>query len=162
MDKEPERKKVYSKKEGFLKACNYCAYQERSQNEVRSKLYDLGLYPSDVELVISDLIQENFINEERFANAYTSGKFRIKGWGKKKIKQGLLLKRVPEKIIANALKKVDETQYLEKLSQLLLKKKDLLKEKNQLKERYKLTQYALLKGYESDLISDVLNNNKLT
>ncbi|MDB5120346.1 MAG: RecX family transcriptional regulator [Sphingobacteriales bacterium] len=162
MDKEPERKKVYSKQEGFLKACSYCAYQERSQNEVRSKLYDWGLYPSDVELVISDLIQENFLNEERFANAYTLGKFRMKGWGKKKIKQGLKLKRVPDKIIANALKKIDEKQYIEKLRELIWKKKDSLKEKNHLKERYKLTQYALMKGYESDLIFDVLNNNKLT
>lgn len=162
MDEGQERKKVYSKKEGFLKACSYCAYQERSQNEVRIKLYDLGLYPSDVELVIVDLIQENFLNEERFAIAYTLGKFRMKGWGKKKIKQGLKLKKVPEKLIANALKKIDDAQYLEKLNKLIGKKKDLLKEKNQLKERYKLTQYALMKGYESDLIFDVLNNNKLT
>ncbi len=162
MDEGQERKKVYSKKEGFLKACSYCAYQERSQNEVRNKLYDWGLYPSDVELVIVDLIQENFLNEERFAIAYTLGKFRVKGWGKRKIKQGLYLKKVPEKLIANALKKIDDTQYWEKLNELIAKKKDLLREKSPLKERYKLTQYAMMKGYESDLISDVLNNNKLT
>ena len=162
MDKEPERKKIYSKQEGYLKACNYCAYQERSQNEVRNKLYDWGLYPSDIEQIITDLIQENFLNEERFALAYTLGKFRIKGWGKKKIKQGLKLKRIPEKLINKSLNKIDGDLYIETLTVLLTKKNNLLHEKDPLKRKYKLIQYAIMKGYESDLIFDVLNNNKLT
>ena len=83
------KKKFYSKEEAYRKALDYCAYQERCHQEVRDKLYYWGLHSEDVEALISQLISEGFLNEERFAKAYAGGKFRIKNWGRNKIKKEL-------------------------------------------------------------------------
>ena len=93
------QKPALDKRSAMLKAESYCAYQERAQQEVRNKLYEWGLHQQDTESIISELILTNFLNEERFAASYVSGKFNIKRWGKIKIKQGLKLKKVPEKMI---------------------------------------------------------------
>jgi regulatory protein len=158
----PEIKaKVFSPQQARIKAESYCAYQERSQSEIRDKLYEWGLHQRDVELIISELIESNFLNEERFALAYTLGKFRIKSWGKLKIKQGLKFKRVPEKLIQKSLQKIDPEDYIEKLQVLLEKKSATVRETDPYKKRYKLIQYAAGRGFERDLISDVLKNNHL-
>ena len=81
------------------KAEAYCAYQERSQYEVRGKLISLGMRNQELEEIILHLIETNFLNEERFAKAYAQGKLRVKGWGKNKIKQGLLFKQVSTPLI---------------------------------------------------------------
>ncbi|HCN82271.1 MAG TPA: RecX family transcriptional regulator [Sphingobacteriaceae bacterium] len=149
-------KKVTDKQEARVKAEHYCAYQERSQQEVRTKLQSFDLPYADIEELISELIQANFLNEERFARTYALGKFRIKNWGKNKIKQGLKLKQVPEKLIMKVLKQLDEQDYSHTLLVLLNKKAALLQEYDTFKRNYKLMQYALGKGYERDLITDVL------
>jgi regulatory protein len=148
--------KVFTRSDCKAKAESYCAYQERSQHEVRNKLYDWGLHERDVEEIISELIQENFLNEERFALAYVLGKFRIKGWGKTKIRQGLKLKRVPDKMIAKALSAIDPDDYLAKLKGLIEKKNATMKESDPYKLRFMLSRYAAQKGYEQDVIGDVL------
>lgn len=153
--------KVFSREQAKVKAESYCAYQERSQQEVRDKLYDWGLHERDVEEIISELIGQNFLNEERFALAYTLGKFRIKHWGKIKIKQGLKLKRVPDKMIIKSLKAIDPDDYLNTLKRLIEKKSATLKESDPFKKRFSLSRYAASKGYEQDLISDILKENKL-
>ncbi len=158
---ENNKPKIFSREQAKMKAESYCAYQERSQYEARNKLYDWGLHQKDVEEVISELIDQNFLNEERFSTAYTLGKFRIKGWGRLKIKQGLKLKQVPEKMIQKAFKSIDEEDYLMCLRQILEKKSNLLTEKDSFKRRYLLSRYAAGKGYEADLISEMLINNKL-
>ncbi len=151
---ENNKPKIFSREQSKVKAENYCAYQERSQYEVRNKLYEWGLHQKDVEEIISELIDQNFLNEERFSIAYTLGKFRIKGWGRMKIKQGLKLKQVPDKMIQKALKSIDEDDYLLSLRQILDKKSNLLKEKDPFKRRYFLSRYAASKGYESELIAN--------
>lgn len=161
MEFEERKPKITDPKVGLQKAEKYCVYQERSQQEVRQKLYDLGLYPRDVEQIISELIGNNFLNEERFANAYALGKFRIKGWGKIKIKQGLKLKRVPEGMIKKALQQIDLDDYLAKLKGILEKKSVLLKDKEPYKRSYQLKQYAFGKGYEGNLVADVLKDSPL-
>ncbi len=161
MEFEERKPKITDPKIGLQKAEKYCVYQERSQQEVRQKLYDLGLYPRDVEQIISELIGNNFLNEERFANAYALGKFRIKGWGKIKIKQGLKLKRVPEGMIKKALQQIDLDDYLAKLKGILEKKAALLKEKEPYKRSYQLKQYAFGKGYEGNLVAEVLKDSLL-
>ena len=88
MKNEESKPKIFSREQARLKAEAYCAYQERSQSEIRNKLYEWGLHQKDVEEIISELIGENFLNEERFALAYTLGKFRIKGWGKNQNQTG--------------------------------------------------------------------------
>ena len=153
--------RVTDEKLAFEKACNFCAYQERSQQEARDKLYEIGLYPDAVERVISELIQGGFINEDRFAKAYAKGKFSQKAWGRIKIKQGLKLKRVPDGLIKKALLIIDADDYTIALKRVLEKKAATLPEKNALKRRYKLQQYAMGRGYEADIIADVLKNSDL-
>ncbi len=148
--------RITDEKVALAKAEHYCAYQERSQQEVRDKLYEWGLYPNMVENVIIQLIAGNFLNEERFANAYTRGKFNQKGWGKIKIKQGLKFKKVSDPLIKKALQSINGDDYLQMLQKVIEKKSALLSEKEPYKRRYKLQQYALSRGYENDLISDVL------
>jgi regulatory protein len=155
-------KPVYDKKAASAKAESYCAYQERSQQEVRDKLYDWGLHHDEVEEVITELILNNFLNEERFAMAYVSGKFNIKKWGKIKIKQGLKLKRVPEKMIIKALNTIDYDEYLGVILAAAQKKAPFITEKDPYKKKYKLVTYLMGKGFESNLISEVLKANNLS
>jgi len=151
-DEEKPFRKILTVNQAKLKAESYCAYQERSQQEVRDKLYTWGLHQADVENIICDLIAENFLNEERFALAYTSGKFKLKGWGKIKIGQGLKLKRVSPNLIKIALATIDYDDYIQKLQEILDKKESLLKEKDPYIRKNKLMQHALSKGYESSEI----------
>ncbi|HVS93184.1 MAG TPA: regulatory protein RecX [Mucilaginibacter sp.] len=154
----PKPNKITDEKVALAKAENYCAYQERSQQEVRDKLYEWGLYPSAIENIIARLIENNFLNEERFAIAYATGKLRQKGWGRIKIKQGLKLKKVSEPLIKKALKNIDENEYLEILHKTIQKKRVTITEKVPYKRNYKLHQYALSRGFEGDLIADVLRD----
>jgi len=155
MDK-PKINKITDQKVAYAKAEHYCAYQDRSQQEVRDKLYEWGLWPEAVENIITTLIGENFLNEERFAKAYARGKFNQKAWGKIKIKQGLKFKKVPDVLIKKALQDIDHDDYMLALQNVLTKKAGTVTEKDPYKRKYKLQQYALGRGYESDLIADVL------
>lgn len=157
----PKKKRITDEKTALIKAEQFCAYQERSQQEVREKLYDMGMYPTGVESVISQLITSNFLNEERFAKAYAQGKFRMNGWGRIKIKQGLKFKRVPEKLINKALQLLDGDEYLSVLQKIMEKKQRQIHDTDTFKRRYKLQQYAMSRGFESDLINDVLKASEL-
>lgn len=150
-----EKKTKYSPAYAKQKIEAYCAYQERSHFEVKEKLYSWGLFSNDVNQIMAHLIEQNFLNEERFAHAYVSGKFNIKHWGRHKIKQGLKLKKVSEANIKLALKQINEEDYYNQLIYLAQKKNDRLKESNPFKRKIKLTAYLLSKGYENDLIADV-------
>ncbi|QEM02616.1 RecX family transcriptional regulator [Mucilaginibacter rubeus] len=158
---QPKSIKITDEKVALAKAEHFCAYQERAQQEVRDKLYEWGLWPDAVERIISQLIEGNFLNEERFARIYAKSKFNQKAWGRIKIKQGLKLKRVPDVLIKKALLTIDPDDYLTALTHLLQKKEATLNEKNQLKRRYKLQQYAIGRGFEAELIADILKNSKL-
>lgn len=157
-----QKPKYISKTQAREKIEHYCAYQERAQKDVRNKLYELGLKNSaDVEELISELIQTNFINEERFALAYARGKFRMKQWGKIKIKQGLKLKGITDRLLKIALSSIDEEHYIKTLSSILEKKSAKITEKEPYKRRYKLSQYAMTRGFEADLVAEVLRNSDL-
>lgn len=149
------------KKTALFKAEHYCAYQERAQQEVRDKLYEFGLHKDEVEELISELISTNFLNEERFAQAYVSGKFNIKKWGKIKIKQALKLKKVPEKMILKALNKIDYDEYLKVILASAEKKSASITEKDPYKRRNKLITHLMSKGFENNLIMEVLKSNDL-
>jgi regulatory protein len=152
----PATNKTFDEKQAQAKAEHYCAYQERSQQEVRDKLYEWGQHQLVVENIISRLIGDNFLNEERFSKAYTQGKFKQKGWGRIKIKQGLKFKRVPDVLIKKALQTINGDDYIKALTNVLSRKAAVLNEKDSFKRRYKLQQYAMGRGYESDLVADVL------
>jgi regulatory protein len=133
----------------------YCAYQERCHAEVKDKLYLFGLHKKDVDEIIVLLIQENYLNEERFAIHYAGGKFRMNHWGKNKIKQSLKQKQVSDYCIKKALKEIDDTDYIKTFEKLVKQKMKLLKsEKNIFIKKKKLQGFLLMKGYEIDLVSE--------
>lgn len=142
----------------FEKMKGWCAYQERAQDEVRNKLYEYSVRNDDAENIISRLISENYLNEERFAVAFAGGKFRIKKWGRIKIKIELKKRKVSEYCVKKALAQIDETDYFVTLEKILEKRIKEEKETNKIKRQYKLIKYAMSKGYEQDLIMDALNN----
>ena len=152
---------ITDKHTALLKAEAYCAYQERSQYEVRGKLISLGVFGNDLDEIITQLIENNYLNESRFALAYAQGKLRMKGWGRNKIKQGLKFRGVSEPLIKKALNILDDDEYLNKLAAILEKKASTIKEKNKNLLQYKLKQYALTRGFEGDLISFVLKDKAL-
>jgi regulatory protein len=138
----------------------YCAYQERCHSEVTEKLYSYGLYKDDVEEMISRLVEENYLNEERFAINFAGGKFRIKQWGRIKIKYELKKKQVSGYCINKALAGIDDKDYLKTLGKLAaIKLKSLKTEKNIFIKKKKLQDHLRMKGYEADMINDVVNKN---
>jgi regulatory protein len=132
---------------------HYCGYQERSHKEVQDKLYSMGLYKKDVEIIITELIEEGYLNEERYAIAFAGGRFRMKQWGKVKIEYELKQKRVSTYNIKKALKEIDEEAYTGVLEELAQKKWDSLKGEQYINRQAKTTAYLLQKGYESPLVS---------
>ena len=144
------------KKTAQLKLANFCAYQERSQQEVREKLAKMGIASDDLEDIIAFLISENFLNEERFAIAFAGGKFRIKHWGKLKIKNALRLKGTSEPCIRKALQLIDHETYTQVLKKEIKRKATEIPESNVIKKMNKLAAYLIGKGFESDLVWDLL------
>ena len=137
------------------KAEHYCAYQERCQQEVRSRLYELGGYTKDIELIIAELIEHNFLNEERFAIAYAGGKFRIKKWGKIKIINELKFRQISAYCIKKALQQIDEDDYRTTLMDVLTKKKSNFAKASPT-QKMQLAKFAMSKGFEPDLIWKLL------
>jgi regulatory protein len=139
---------------------HYCAYQERSHAEVVQKLWDLGVRRAEHDEILSTLIEEDYLNEERFAKAFAGGKFRMKEWGKKKIYYALKEKKVSEYNIKTAMKEIDEEAYLETLNKLAEKKYASLKSEQYLVRKKKTIDYLLQKGFEPELINSAVG--KLT
>lgn len=143
--------------QALQKIKHYCAYQERCHSEVKEKLYGYGLHKAEVEKIIGKLIEEDYLNEERFAVQFAGGRFRMKKWGKVKIRYALRQKNVSEYCIKKGLKAIDEDDYLNTLSQLFTQKlKELKGQKNQFIRKRKIQDYLVQKGYESDLIYALL------
>ena len=138
----------------------YCAYQERSHKEVRSKLLELEIYGDELENYISILIAENYLNEERYACAIVRGKFNYKQWGRNKILQTLKQQGISTYCINKARKEIDEDDYLKTIQTLAEKKMETLRsERNKFTKMTKLKNYLLQKGYEFDYINDILRSN---
>ncbi|MGN0002169.1 MAG: regulatory protein RecX [Sphingobacterium composti] len=158
MDDFERKKKKYTPHQAKLKIESYCAYQERAQQEVRDKLYEWGLHEVDVENIIATLIEDNFLNEERFAKAFARGKFRLKDWGKIKIIQHLKAKRISAPLIKIALQEIDYEEYLTKID-ILIAKRGISNSKNlSYEDKGKIVRYLQSKGYESDLIFERLKH----
>lgn len=155
------QRKQLSPEQAYEKIKYYCAYQERSHKEVKEKLYSFGLYKEKVELLLSRLIEEGYLNEERFAIQFAGGKFRMKQWGKKKIEQGLKEKQVSPYCIKKAIAQIDDKDYEQTLERLATQKWDLLKgEKNIFIKMRKLQDYLLQKGYEYEWVKEMIKKIK--
>ncbi len=156
-------KKYISKDAALAKLRHFCAYQERCHDEVRTKLIELGIYGNDRENIIAVLIEDNFLSEQRFAEAYVGGKFRIKRWGKIRILQGLKLRHISEYCIRKAMEIIDNVTYLNTLQEVLEEKQRELaisrKEISIFERNQRMAQYALRKGFESGLVWDAIREH---
>lgn len=156
MFEETKPKKKLTPSQATIKAQMSCAYQERCQQEMRDKLYEWGLHSTDVENIIANLITDNFLNEERFAKAFAGGKFRIKKWGRIKIRIELKKKKISDYCIKKGLQEIDEKDYQKVLEDLIIKKlKEYPKGKEQVRN-YKAAQYVISRGFEGDLVWDTI------
>lgn len=149
----------FTPKQSIQKIKHYCAYQERCHKEVREKLYGFGLNKMEVEEIISTLISENYLNEERFAIQFAGGKFRMNQWGKIKIKQALQFKQVSDYCIRKSLKQIDSKEYEKTFHKLAGQKlKSLKGEKNIFSRKRKLQDFLLQKGFETEMIQNLVND----
>lgn len=141
------------------KIADYCVYQDRSHYEVEQKLKELRTLNEDErgEILIW-LIQNNFLNEERFSKSYARGKFYQKKWGKIKIKQGLKQKRIPTNLIDKGIEEINEEDYKSTLTELIEKKWNIIRESEVYLKKKKIYNYLLQKGYEYNLINEILKN----
>jgi regulatory protein len=146
------QKKKLTYEQAKQKALRYCAYQERSHREVKNKLYEFGLYSSEVNELLTYLITEGFLNEERFAIAFTGGKFRIKKWGRIKIVHALESKGLTKNCIRIGLKEIDPDDYQKTLDEVLQSKLSELQETNAFVLRDKVSKFAIQKGFEPELV----------
>ena len=142
--------------QALQKARHYCAYQERCHSEVKEKLYSFGLRKNDVEAALSTLIEENYLNEERFAVQFAGGRFRMKQWGRVKIRYELKQKQVGEYCIKKALAAIDDKDYSKTLEKLATEKWEDLKGETDFARRGKLQDYLVRKGYETDAIHQAI------
>ncbi len=152
----PKQQKL-TPQQALPKLQQYCAYQERCHSEVKNKLFEYGVYGDDADIIISKLIEEDYLNEQRFAIQFASGRFRLKHWGKVKIKYELKQKAVSEYCIKKALQGIDADDYEKTLQELSDQKlKTLKSEKNIFIRKRKLRDFLLQKGFEMDLVRDIL------
>jgi regulatory protein len=143
-----------TKEQALQKLRHFCAYQERCHQEVKDKLYSYGLHRQDVEESLSQLIEESYLNEERFAIQFAGGKFRMKRWGRNKIRYELKKKFISDYCIRKALRAIDEDDYMATLGKLGHDKWESLRsEKNALRRKQKTISFLLQKGYEADLVT---------
>ncbi|MBO0933433.1 regulatory protein RecX [Fibrella aquatilis] len=143
-------------KDALRKIASYCAYQERTQQEVRKRLDKWDIYGDDAEELIAELITQGYLSEERFATSFAGGKFRVMGWGKRKISQELKQRGITGYNLNKALANITPDDYKSRLTELLDKKRGLIRDDNPLIVKQKLARYALSKGYESNLVWEVL------
>jgi regulatory protein len=146
-------RKQLTKEQAIQKLRHYCAYQERSHSEVREKLYQLKVWKKDHDEIIASLIEDDYLNEERFAIAFAGGKYRINQWGRVKIKYELKQKQVSDYSIKKALKQIDEKEYRQSLQELADKKYASLKGEQYLVRKKKTMDYLISRGYEPELIN---------
>lgn len=149
--------KSYTIDEALQKLMNFCAYRDRSQKEVEDKLMDMRMIPAAREKIIMSLMQQGFLNEERFARSFVRGKFRMKKWGRIKIKAELKRREISAPIIKLGLTEINEKAYLETLYSLAEKKLPAIKETNPYKRKQKLADHLIRKGYESNMVFDCVN-----
>lgn len=151
-------KKSLTVDEALLKMMNYCVYQDRCHQEVEEKLKALDMYEDAKNHIIIKLLEDDFLNEERFARSYARGKFRIKKYGRVRITRELKSRAISVYNLKAGLSEIDEEEYINTLRDLAQHKLNITKESNVYKKRQKIYQHLAYKGYETELIYDVIND----
>jgi len=139
----------------------YCGYQDRCHQEVRTKLLSLKVYGDDLEEIIVELIKDDFLNEERFAQSYARGKFRFKKWGRNKILQNLKARRISDYCIKKAMLEINEEEYMATLRTIIEKQQDKHQDLGELLAKDKAIKYSVSRGYESGLIFKIIREIEL-
>ena len=149
-------RKTLTKEQAYQKLKHYCAYQDRCHSEVKSKAYLLGMRKADAEELTSRLIEEGCLHEERFARSFAGGKFRMKQWGRIKIRSELKKKQISNYCIAAALDEIDDARYKETLHKLAIKRWNSIKGAgtNLFVKMAKTRDFLTLKGYEPLLVAN--------
>ncbi len=155
-----QKNKTYNIKETTEKIQSFCALQDRCQWEVENKMRQWGVEEYIIENIVTDLILEKFIDEQRFSESFCRGKFRIKRWGKVKIKNELTLRKISFSCIQKGLEQIKDKEYYSVLKELYEKKKSSIKDKNQFIKKGKIVKYLQQKGFESNLIWELINKDK--
>lgn len=150
-------KLIYTVDEALSKLEYYCNYRERCHKEVEAKLSNMRMIPEAKEKIILHLIEHDYLNEERFAKAFTRGKFRIKKWGRHRLIRELKYKGVSKYNIDSALNEISEGEYLITFNELAEKKFASITESNKNNNNKKLIDYLLYRGWESHLIYEKVN-----
>ena len=158
MNSKFQTKKRSTASEALAKISRYCAYQERSHNEVKSKLFEYGLTKDAGDEILSHLITEGFLNEERYAKAFAGGKFRIMKWGKLKIQKELESSGVSPRNIAKGLAEIDSSEYSQTLLMLIKKKSKQVDDDNIYTKKSKVARFVVGKGYEPELVWEIIND----
>ena len=140
------------------KAATYASRCEHCESEVREKLSTWGGTSEETDEIIAYLIEERYIDNQRYANSYTKDKFRFNHWGKYKISMMLRSKDISNEIIEDALCQIDEEEYLDKLQQILHDKLRSLKYSSEYEKKGKLFKFAQSRGFESNAISKIIDN----
>ncbi len=148
-------KEIFTIKEAIQKIEHYCAYQERCHEEVEQKLRSMKMDSDEIDQIIAHLINDNFLNEERFACSFARGKHRIKNWGKIRITNELKFRGINQTLINIALKEISE-EYYNIFDTLANRHWESIRETNSLKKRKKFCDFMLRKGFESNLVYEKL------
>jgi regulatory protein len=151
---DQHKQKSYTVDEALQKLMHFCAYRDRSQKEVEDKLSQMRMIQEAKEKIIISLMQEGFLNEERFARSFVRGKFRIKKWGRIKITQELKKREISSAIIKLGLSEINESDYRSTLYELAERKAEKIQETNSFIKKRKLADHLMRKGYESNLVFD--------
>jgi len=146
-------------KNALSKAMALCSRREYCTEDIRAKLQQWEVSGSDSQKILMTLINENFINEIRFAEAFVKDKFRYNKWGKIQITTHLKAKRLPSEIIKAALDSIDNELYIKTIRELINTHRINIKAKNQYELKGKLLRYGLSKGFESEILYNILNEN---
>lgn len=155
--RELKQKKTITAAEALGKIHRYCAYQERSHREVKIKLFEYGLRTGEVDEILSSLITDGFLNEERYAKAFAGGKFRMMKWGRLKIQHELEMAGLTPKCIARGLSEIDQKDYTKTLTALVKKKSAQTTESDLFKKKNKIARFIIGKGFESELVWDCIS-----
>jgi len=149
-------KKTYTVQDALKKMGHYCAYQDRSHKEVRKKLREMNMIPEAIDHIMAYLIEHDFLNEQRFAESFARGKFRIKNWGKIRITNELKQRDISPYALKKALEQITDQEYLKTLDQLARRRLEALGSLGKLEKKRKLSSYLLYRGWENHLVNDKL------
>jgi len=152
-----QKKTSFSLQEAQKKLEHYCAYQERCHWEVEQKLKQMGMIPSVQELIITKLIEENYLNESRFAQSFARGKFRIKKWGKQRIVRELKARKISDYNIKLALKEISDADYQSTFFSLFEKRKGAVSHYSKTIQKKKILDFMVYRGWETHLVYAALN-----